>query len=53
MSNFAIPSNRAVLADIRGEGWGGGLAEFIVVPRYAVFKIPDSISLEVAGWCYL
>jgi hypothetical protein len=30
-------------------GWGGGLSEFIVVPSYSVFKIPDSISLEVAG----
>ncbi|KIN03268.1 hypothetical protein OIDMADRAFT_120325 [Oidiodendron maius Zn] len=30
-------------------GWGGGLSEYIVVPSYSVFKIPDSISLEVAA----
>jgi len=30
-------------------GGGGGLSEFIVVPSYSVFKIPNSISLEVAG----
>ena len=30
-------------------GWGGGLAEHIVLPRSAVIPIPDSISLEVGG----
>ncbi|KAF4343942.1 alcohol sorbitol dehydrogenase [Fusarium beomiforme] len=30
-------------------GIGGGLAEYTTVPRYAVFKIPDNISLEVAA----
>lgn len=30
-------------------GWGGGLAEHIVVPRASVFAIPESVSLEVGG----
>ena len=30
-------------------GWGGGLSEYVVVPRKAVFTIPDLMSLEVAG----
>ena len=30
-------------------GWGGGLSEHIVLPRQAVFEIPESVSLEVAG----
>ena len=30
-------------------GWGGGLAEHIVVPEYAVFHVPDNVSLDVAG----
>ena len=30
-------------------GWGGGLAEHIVVPRASVFGIPESVSLEVGG----
>lgn len=30
-------------------GWGGGLAEHLVVPEYCVQKIPDNVSLEVAG----
>lgn len=30
-------------------GWGGGLSEHVVVPRYAVYVIPDSMSLEIAG----
>ena len=30
-------------------GWGGGLSEHVVIPRKAVFKIPDSMSMEVAG----
>jgi len=30
-------------------GIGGGLAKYTTVPRYAVFKIPDKIPLQVAG----
>lgn len=30
-------------------GWGGGLSEHVVVPRKAVYEIPDKVSLEVAG----
>lgn len=30
-------------------GWGGGLSEFMVVPRESVHQIPDSMSLEAAG----
>ncbi|TKA32708.1 hypothetical protein B0A50_00933 [Salinomyces thailandicus] len=30
-------------------GWGGGLAEHIVVPEYAVFKIPENVPLDVAA----
>lgn len=30
-------------------GIGGGLAEYTTVPRYAVYKIPDNVSLKVAG----
>lgn len=30
-------------------GWGGGLSEHVVVPRKAVYEIPDSISMEVGG----
>jgi hypothetical protein len=30
-------------------GWGGGLAEHIVVPRASVFAIPETVSLEVGG----
>lgn len=30
-------------------GWGGGFSDHIVVPRSAVYKIPDSVSLEVGG----
>ncbi|SLM35205.1 sorbitol dehydrogenase protein [Lasallia pustulata] len=30
-------------------GWGGGLAEHIVLPRSAVISLPDSISLEVGA----
>lgn len=31
------------------EGWGGGLSEHVVVPRNAVYEIPENVSLEVAG----
>jgi len=30
-------------------GWGGGLAEYIVLPRSAVFPIPDEVSLEAGA----
>lgn len=30
-------------------GWGGGLSEHVVIPRTAVFEVPDQISMEVAG----
>jgi len=30
-------------------GWGGGLSDHLVVPEYAVVKIPDNIGLDVAG----
>lgn len=30
-------------------GWGGGLADHIVVPEYAVFKVPDNVALDIAG----
>ena len=30
-------------------GWGGGLSEHVVVPRTAVYNIPDSISLEIGA----
>ncbi|KAI7762445.1 hypothetical protein LZL87_008791 [Fusarium oxysporum] len=30
-------------------GIGGGLAKYTTVPRYAVFKIPDNIPLQVAA----
>ncbi|KAI4720166.1 GroES-like protein [Aureobasidium sp. EXF-10727] len=30
-------------------GWGGGLAEHIVVPEYCVVPVPDNVSLEVAA----
>lgn len=32
-------------------GWGGGLADHIVVPEYAVYKVPDNVGLDVAGKC--
>ena len=34
---------------IHGVGWGGGISEHVVVPRYAVHHIPENISLEVGG----
>lgn len=30
-------------------GWGGGLSEHIVVPEYAVYKLPDNVPMDVAG----
>ncbi|KAK0770555.1 hypothetical protein LTR75_017885 [Friedmanniomyces endolithicus] len=30
-------------------GWGGGLSDHLVVPEYAVVKIPDNIGLDVAA----
>ncbi|KAI7238448.1 GroES-like protein [Hortaea werneckii] len=30
-------------------GWGGGLSEHVVVPEYAVYKIPDNVGLDVAA----
>ncbi|KAI5270166.1 GroES-like protein [Aureobasidium subglaciale] len=30
-------------------GWGGGLAEHIVVPEYCVVPVPDNVSLEIAA----
>ncbi len=30
-------------------GWGGGLAEHIVVPEYAVYHLPDNVALDVAA----
>ncbi|KAF6236211.1 hypothetical protein HO173_005841 [Letharia columbiana] len=30
-------------------GWGGGLSEHVVVPRKAVYEIPENVSMEVAA----
>lgn len=30
-------------------GYGGGLADHIVVPEYQVYHIPDNVGLDVAG----
>ncbi|KAL8806064.1 MAG: hypothetical protein Q9182_001596 [Xanthomendoza sp. 2 TL-2023] len=30
-------------------GWGGGLSEHVVVPRAAVYEIPDSVSMEAGA----
>lgn len=38
-----------ICADMGELGWGGGLAEHIVLPKSCVIPIPDSISLEVGG----
>ncbi|KAH8695335.1 chaperonin 10-like protein [Talaromyces proteolyticus] len=32
-----------------GLSWGGGLAEYIVLPRWALFKIPSHVSLQVGA----
>ena len=30
-------------------GWGGGMSGHVVIPRTAVFPVPNSIPLEIAG----
>ncbi|KAK7515111.1 sorbitol dehydrogenase [Phyllosticta citriasiana] len=30
-------------------GWGGGFSEHMVIPRDAVYKLPDNVSLEVGA----
>lgn len=30
-------------------GWGGGLSEHVVVPRAAIYEIPDSVSIKIGG----
>jgi len=30
-------------------GWGGGLSEHVVIPRKAVYEIPDSVSMDIAA----
>ncbi|CAL8578637.1 hypothetical protein XPA_004403 [Xanthoria parietina] len=30
-------------------GWGGGLSEHVVVPRSAIYEIPDSVSMELGA----
>ena len=40
---YRLPSQTHIV------GWGGGLSEHVVVPRKAVYEIPDNVSLEVAG----
>lgn len=30
-------------------GWGGGLSEHVVVPRAAIYEIPDSVSMKLGG----
>ncbi|WPH04114.1 Hypothetical protein R9X50_00699900 [Acrodontium crateriforme] len=30
-------------------GWGGGLSEHLVVPEYAIVKVPDNVPLDVAA----
>ncbi|KAL8731168.1 MAG: hypothetical protein Q9166_003575 [cf. Caloplaca sp. 2 TL-2023] len=30
-------------------GWGGGLSEHVVVPRAAVYQIPESVSMEAGA----
>ncbi|KAL8986605.1 MAG: hypothetical protein Q9177_004115 [Variospora cf. flavescens] len=30
-------------------GWGGGLSEHVVVPRAAIYEIPDSVSMKVGA----
>ena len=53
---FACKSGYINCCDKNGfvglSGWGGGLAEHIVLPRSTVFAIPDNVSLEVGGECY-
>jgi len=33
----------------RLSGFGGGLSEYVVAPESSVYKVPDNVSLEVAG----
>ncbi|KAL9008218.1 MAG: hypothetical protein Q9173_006634 [Seirophora scorigena] len=30
-------------------GWGGGLSEHVVVPRAAIYEIPDSVSIKIGA----
>lgn len=30
-------------------GWGGGLSEYLTVPQKAVYQVPDSIPMDIAG----
>ncbi|KAI4288670.1 MAG: hypothetical protein L6R35_002073 [Caloplaca aegaea] len=30
-------------------GWGGGLSEHVVVPRAAIYEIPDSVSMKLGA----
>ncbi|GAB7360463.1 hypothetical protein MBLNU230_g8415t1 [Neophaeotheca triangularis] len=30
-------------------GWGGGLSEHVVVPDYAVYQLPDNVSMEIGA----
>ncbi|MCJ1411174.1 hypothetical protein MMC19_005262 [Ptychographa xylographoides] len=50
---FACKSGYINCCDKNGfvglSGWGGGLAEHIVLPRSTVFAIPDNVSLEVGA----
>ena len=40
---------RRMMLSKKYAGWGGGLSEHIVVPRSAVYEIPDGVSLEAGG----
>ncbi|KAL9053555.1 MAG: hypothetical protein Q9206_003887 [Seirophora lacunosa] len=31
------------------DGWGGGLSEHVVVPRAAIYEIPDSVSIKIGA----
>ncbi|KAG7006494.1 hypothetical protein G7Y79_00014g036690 [Physcia stellaris] len=48
------PGDRVVVQPIIYDGtcgacWGGGISEHVVVPRYAVCHIPETVSLEVGA----
>jgi threonine dehydrogenase-like Zn-dependent dehydrogenase len=30
-------------------GWGGGLADHIVVPTSTLYRLPDNVPLEIGG----
>jgi len=30
-------------------GWGGGLAEHIVVPTSTLYRLPDNVPLQIGG----